>query len=172
MLTLIITYNEFGQRLSAQSCENTLATYVYDAVTHNLKYMTYGNSQKIAYSYDKLDRLVSKEYTQEMLFTYYFYDHLGNVIEEHYVCADVIDKSYHYEYDELGMLVPGYISENGIILEQSEHEYDSKGRDSKYNYESDDLSYGLNYKYYENSEGARLGSVNQDYNGNSEITNV
>lgn len=62
MLTLIITYNEFGQRLSAQSCENTLATYVYDAVTHNLKYMTYGNSQKIAYSYDKLDRLVSKEF--------------------------------------------------------------------------------------------------------------
>lgn len=84
----------------------------------------------------------------------------------------MIDKSYHYEYDELGRLVPGYTSENGIILEQSEHEYDSKGRNSKYNYESDDLSYGLNYKYYENSEGARLGSVNQDYNGNREITNV
>ena len=164
------TYNKYGQRLSVKTGENTLATYTYNDTTHNLEYMTYGNNQKMHYGYDKLDRMTFKEYTWDDAYTYYSYDYLGNVIEEHYSCLDVEDRSYHYEYDRLGRLVRSYISENGVIVGQSEQEYDSKGRDSKYSYVSDDLSYGNSYRYYD--ESGRLGSADQYYNGNRENTNV
>lgn len=112
------TYGAFGLRETIKVGNITLATYSYTDRDHNLSTLTYGNGDRVTYSYDGKGRLIKEVFED------------GSTI--------------NYSYDSDGFLAQVIDSESGIT---TSYFYDFTGRLIGYSERSSALDHTVNYSY-------------------------
>ncbi len=147
--TYSMAYDGFGNMTSIAVGDRTLATYSYGSRDGNLSSMTYGNGTKVRYEYDNLDR-VTKEYWNDTLKYRYFYNSEGTLVKK---LDEGTGKAVNYEYDSLGRLIHSQQSENGTVIQRTEHIYDTENRIQSQSWQMGDTTYSQTYSYRE-SDGA------------------
>ena len=93
-------YDEFGNTSKILVGSKTLTQNTYDATRGLLTNSTYGNGQKIGYTYDILDRITQKLYN-DVVKVKYKYDKFGNLYEKQDL---FINTTYNYSYDLIGRI--------------------------------------------------------------------
>ena len=147
--TYSMAYDGFGNMTSIAVGDRTLATYSYGSRNGNLSSMTYGNGAQVRYEYDNLDR-VTAEYWNDTLKYRYYYNAEGALVKK----LDVgTGKAVNYEYDSLGRLIHSQQSEDGTVIQRTEHIYDTENRIASQSWQMGDTTYSQTYTYRE-SDGA------------------
>ncbi len=129
-----LTYNDIGQKTSTKVGDRTLATYVYDATTHNRSEITYGNGGCVRYTYDNLNRVKTVTYQDTLTIVTYDYDYLGNIAGARITQLGKELAAYKFEYDTLGRLIRCVQTEKNEVIQQLENSYDSKNRLTRHKY--------------------------------------
>ena len=149
------TYNDIGQKTSTKVGDRTLATYLYDAATHNQSKMTYGNGSYVSYTYDNQNRVKTVKYQDTLTTVTYDYDYLGNIAGARVTQPGKEPAAYKYEYDTLGRLIRCVQTEGNEVVQQLEDSYDSKNRLTRHKYY--DGENGLEGAYTYNDGGLVTG---------------
>jgi RHS repeat-associated protein len=117
-----ISYDEYGNQQNVKVENNNLITNTYEANNGNLIKSTYGNSQTVNYSYDRFDRIASKEYSNgKYTFSYDGRSNLKNIVDE------INNNTTTYTYDMAERLT----KEENTNGYQVEYEYDKNSNISK-----------------------------------------
>ena len=117
-----ISYDEYGNQQNVKVGNNNLITNTYEANNGNLIKSTYGNSQTVNYSYDRFDRIASKEYSNgKYTFSYDGRSNLKNIVDE------INNNTTTYTYDMAERLT----KEENTNGYQVEYEYDKNSNISK-----------------------------------------
>ena len=143
-----LPHDEFGNSTSisvhrsaddiSYSGGRILATYSYEDNVNNgrLSHMTYGNGDRVDYSYDMFDRVIRQEYndsenSDRVEETYYYvYNSEGNLIERYAAdWTDYYTEHNTFAYDSLGRLIHStrFSSEYAFFL-KTDHIYDTADR--------------------------------------------
>ncbi len=88
-------YDSLGNNTQMKVGTQPLITNTYESRTSRLLESTFGNSQKIGFTYDNLDRVLSKSYNENVRFKY-SYDNNGNLGYH----EDLVNgTTFRYSYD-------------------------------------------------------------------------
>ena len=147
-------YNDWGQPTTTKVGNFTLSTNTYynykgdsAGTGGNLQATTYGNNQSITYTYDNLDRLIEKRYTEGKYITY-TYNAEGQLAKMTYGDNDGVIANYLFEYDSLGRLIrSSETNKNDAVQQQTEHIYDNYNRLLKQNWALGSKGYSESYTY-------------------------
>ena len=156
-------YGDFSLRTSVAVGTTTLATYTYtEDVYHRLQSVTYGNGDKVTYSYDELGRVIKEVYgksgsTAVSREVRYEYDNAGALATVHDTKTGITTRYY---YDTVGRNT-GISEKGGSITHNLEYSYDELGRVNKVEENCGGTRYNTYYTYYGN------GQVQQVQAGNS-----
>ena len=119
-----ISYDEYGNQKNVKVEDANLITNTYESNNGNLIKSTYGNSQTVNYTYDRFDRITSKEYSNgKYTFSYDGRGNLKNIVDE------INNNTTTYTYD----LAERLTKEENTNGYQAEYEYDKNSNISKIN---------------------------------------
>lgn len=117
-----ISYDEYGNQKNVKVDDANLITNTYESNNGNLIKSTYGNSQTVNYTYDRFDRITSKEYSNgKYTFSYDGRSNLKNIVDE------INNNTTTYIYD----LAERLTKEENTNGYQAEYEYDKNSNISK-----------------------------------------
>ena len=161
--TYTFEYNDYGQITSTSVGNVTLSTNTYDNRARLIG-TTYGNGDRLGYSYDNLDRIESVAYYDTLDETDYIYDNNSNLSRVVEINNGNEQRTYFYEYDSLGRMIRQRETNQGDMVQQIEYAYDTKNRVTDFEYFNGTAGVPMNYTYRD-SDGALT-----DYriNGNRE----
>ena len=166
--TYNFSYNRWGQVTETKVGSQTLSANTYyafngevEGVGGYLSSTTYGNGDEITYTYDELDRLVEKAYTNGT-YIRYAYNSEGQLAE--LIHGETGEENpiahFFFEYDSLGRLIRSaeYDGESTLV-QRTEHIYDAYNRLSSQSWGFGTTTYGESYTYSDGENGD--GSITQ-----------
>ena len=118
--TYSMAYNVFGNPTSISVGSRTLASYTYGSYNGYLTRLTYGNSDYVTYTYDKLGRVIREGYSEGRIVNY-TYNNEGQIC----TIADSVSGTTFYTYDSLGRLISSYHPGTGL---RARYTYDAYNR--------------------------------------------
>lgn len=153
--TYRFTYDAFGNALRASVGSCTLATYEYEPGNGQMKKQTFGNGDKIFFTYDNLGRTKTVTYddptvTHDDTIVTYIYNGEGalhSITEKQGTNTTL----YLYTYDSIGRPISCEKKVNGETILRTYQEFNEHNQQTHYGYQMGDVSYSESYTY--NSDG-------------------
>jgi YD repeat-containing protein len=146
--TYSFTYGAFGLRESIKIGSWTLATYAYTAQDHDLSVLTYGNGDRVTYTYDDYGRVILETYEDGSTIAYaydndgalatvtdsesgikttYYYDFTSRLMQ--YIESGAgYSHSVGYVYDSDNNSITNMVERINGVEYETEHIYDEDNR--------------------------------------------
>lgn len=154
-----MSYDSFGNMTQVSIGADTaqsrvLATYDYGNRNNHLNSMTYGNGDKITYTYDELDRIIKETWNDGTSYEY-IYNSEGALAKK---VDTATGNAVNYEYDSLGRLIHSSATDTDGYTMLTEHQYDRANRITQQSWQFPDgtanpTTYTESYTY-RSSDGA------------------
>ena len=140
------TYNAYGALTGVTAGDQTLVSNTYAANNGKLLSSSYSGTT-VSYSYDELEQLSKKQYTNGDTVTYK-YDGNGDLVRR----SQANGLSWDYVYDNAGTLV-GAANSEGFL---AKYKYDAGGRITVQAYAQDDDARTIGYVYNKDGQIERI----------------